>query len=202
MKRSKGRGFTLVELMVVLGLVSVMVAMVAPALNGMGAQSKLRTAAHTVAARLAAARFEAIASGRTVLVSRATDGLGLQVAAVPDLSGDSWGPSDTSATASGPDVSGVTEIQLDGMDLRIPSADNVQLQTPTGSDEVLAFRPTGYVRGDNYASNASTTEVNLSDDNWELPLRSTHPSAKNIQVTVVVTPLGLICVQEAGQTCP
>lgn len=59
-------GFTLLELMIVIGIVSVLGAMAVPTLGAMVARHRLQSAAHHLQADVALARHEAARRGRTV----------------------------------------------------------------------------------------------------------------------------------------
>ncbi len=68
------RGFTLLELIVVLTIISVLMAVTAPRLAGRSQASALRSAGHQLQTLAAAARARAVLSGRVVGVMLSADG--------------------------------------------------------------------------------------------------------------------------------
>lgn len=76
---NRARGFTLLELLVVLGLAAIILALVLPRLGGGLEGLRVRTAARQVAALLRSARVHAIAGGQTVAVTVDPRGGTLQV---------------------------------------------------------------------------------------------------------------------------
>ncbi|MEW5848443.1 MAG: prepilin-type N-terminal cleavage/methylation domain-containing protein [Myxococcota bacterium] len=194
-RRRAWAGFTLVEVVLVVALASVIAALFAPGMAGLADQTRLRTAAAGAAAAIHAARNLALTTGRCVMVSRNPDGQRLDVARLDSL--DCEGAT-TTATSSGPDLAGVNEVAVPALRYVLERKDNLTLEAPTGTDDVLVWRPTGWLRGDNHA------ESNVADDTWTMTLRSNSPNlnASTRSLNVVVTPVGLICVTQGAVTCP
>lgn len=74
MKRH-ARGFTLVELVTVVALLSILLAVAAPSFSGLVHENRARTAFHQLTASLALARVSAMRRGRPVTVCPTRDGL-------------------------------------------------------------------------------------------------------------------------------
>jgi general secretion pathway protein H len=70
------RGFTLIELVIVLGIAALVLAIALPMLSGTSARAQFKAAAHEIAAALRETRSRAIASGRsTALIVEVREGL-------------------------------------------------------------------------------------------------------------------------------
>ena len=83
-RRHRRAGFTVLELMVVLTIILLLGAIVAPSLVGYWANNRTKAGADTVTARLADARGAAISEGRAYRVCASADGR--QVRVCPDES--------------------------------------------------------------------------------------------------------------------
>lgn len=70
----KSYGFTLIELMIVLGVVGIFFSTAAPALNSLVEKNKIRSAISDVASLLKTARYEAVSSGSSTVFCASTDG--------------------------------------------------------------------------------------------------------------------------------
>jgi prepilin-type N-terminal cleavage/methylation domain-containing protein len=68
------RGFTLLELMIAVGIAAILATMAVPAFNSMLASTRANTAFTRISADLNFARSEAIKRNRRVLICRSTDG--------------------------------------------------------------------------------------------------------------------------------
>ncbi|MBP8275996.1 MAG: GspH/FimT family pseudopilin [Propionivibrio sp.] len=68
------RGFTLVELMVAIALLSILLGLAAPSFSDWIARTKIQSAANSISVALATARSEAVKRGRNVSVCVSTDG--------------------------------------------------------------------------------------------------------------------------------
>ena len=74
MRRSNSKGFTLLEMLIVLAILSVLATMAWPALRKQLDRSQLRSAAKKVRLELAAARHRAVATGRMIKFRYEVDG--------------------------------------------------------------------------------------------------------------------------------
>lgn len=72
--RARGRGFTLVELLVVLLVLSILMAVAAPSLSALRERMAALQAFHALTAGLAQARLAAVARGRPVTICPSADG--------------------------------------------------------------------------------------------------------------------------------
>jgi type IV fimbrial biogenesis protein FimT len=70
--RSRERGFTIVEAMIVVFIIAILSAIAAPAMNGMIRAQKVRSTAYDFFADLTFARSEAISRGRNVTITSAS----------------------------------------------------------------------------------------------------------------------------------
>ncbi len=73
---SHATGFTLIELMITLGIVAIVVTVGAPSLSGYVASQRVRTAVSDLAADIAFARAEAIKESRLAIMERIAGGTG------------------------------------------------------------------------------------------------------------------------------
>jgi prepilin-type N-terminal cleavage/methylation domain-containing protein len=164
------RGFSLVELMLVISLVGIIVALVAPELTKVGARSKLTLSAEHVAAFLEDVRRRAYNEGRCVR-ARVEAGTGNLV--VERLKhGDC-----------------VTYIATDWTELttmRIRQETGVSYTdaalTAPSADERIVFRPSGRLRGDN--------DKDVSDEEARITISL---KGTTDQAWVTVTATGRIC---------
>ena len=192
------------ELIIVVSLAGILTGIVAPSLRGLGADWVARSIAESVASHIAAVRAEAVANGRATILQRDPDGKGLQAAIVAQGASLTFSTGATTATAAGPTITSVTVTQLPRLTFRVPRSPTVTFGTPTGSDDELVFRPSGYVRGDNVYS-FSTPSADVTNDTWRLPMVVAHNAFPNGTKTweIIVNPVGLICVQQGtGLSCP
>ncbi|MEW5852214.1 MAG: prepilin-type N-terminal cleavage/methylation domain-containing protein [Myxococcota bacterium] len=202
--RARSRGFTLLELTIVMALVGIVVAFAVPSLSGGGKRSVLLSTAEEIGARIAGARELAIARNRCVLVHvHTTQKRNLEVAI---LKTDDTSTVDCEkAAAQGAQSIGINWdgaqtllSEVKELDLELPVAKHMEMSvTVSNSQPVLVFRPNGWVRGNNYGTSTSTS---ISDDDWTLTLTDkTLTQGKNVFVTV--KPWGLVCVNQNG-VCP
>ena len=68
--RAQARGFTLIELMIVLGIVATLIAVALPNMADFVAEQRVRTVASDVASEIAFARAKAVETSRRVYIQR------------------------------------------------------------------------------------------------------------------------------------
>lgn len=93
-------GYTLMELLAVIAILTALGGILIPTLNGLGGDSKVKAGADAVQARLSEARAAAIEQGRAYRVAVSEDGTRVRIA--PDDLGFAADPLDEEGTAAGP----------------------------------------------------------------------------------------------------
>ncbi|MEW5849649.1 MAG: prepilin-type N-terminal cleavage/methylation domain-containing protein [Myxococcota bacterium] len=205
---SRRRGYTLVELVLVVALVSVLAGLFAPGLANVGKESVLRARAEALAGVVASARMHAISHGTLVAVAPGNSGKRLAVVAF-DADETAY-EENVTFVASDPDgmnwatISDANEVYLKNISFDITDATfalEVDSSVPAAKS-VLVWRPNGWMRADNMGS-ATNPVATPSDDAWRINLsRSDLPAGQN-RIQITVNPIGLICVSEAlGASCP
>ncbi len=176
----QAKGFTLIELMITVAVLSVLIAVAVPQLSGMGTGHKLRGEANRVAGFLERARRLAYNRGRCVRVRKVSSHLEMDLRDHADCVTDTRMASDWSTV----------------IDTLYPEHGDLSYQlsalTQDGAGNKLVFRPNNRLRGDgdsDVADEAARVEVKASRDNRK-------------RYAVNVTATGQICLVAAGASLP
>jgi len=133
--RDRGKGFTLVEVIVIVAIVGMLIGIGIPALQRLIVRSKLEGAAKQTATMMLSARFQAIKRGETVLVQVDTESLDIIAFVDSDLSGSYEGANDTLLNAA---------ALTAGVEFAAPdSQDVIQGFETTGDVGTARFNPDG-----------------------------------------------------------
>lgn len=144
MTRNPRPGVTLLELVVVLALLLILAAVIVPSFSGMQGNSKQRTAADAVKARLADARARAIETGQAYRVAVSSDGTRIRMG--PDTANFS----DQAADNPPQFLSKSAENTLDTATVEVTTEEgNVPPAVDSGGwITVATFKPDGTCRED------------------------------------------------------
>jgi prepilin-type N-terminal cleavage/methylation domain-containing protein len=203
-RASKTRGFSLLEVMLVVSLVSILTAVFVPGLGPVGKKTALRATADAVADRIGAARELAMASGRCVVLSMHATG-NTRLLKAQRVTGYNCEGTIT-VGAGGVTMTGATlvDAKVGGapLDLEFSNTEGVTFKDAglSATSEALVFRPNGWSRGDNFGASA---ETQVTDDGWSIKLVGRGLPANGNSLTIAVSPVGLVCVkEEGGHACP
>lgn len=195
--RPRRRGFTLLELVIVMAVAGILVAVVAPSMTGVTNRESLIGEAYSLSAKISAAREAALQEGRCYAAKVVAGGKSFVVNRMPERN-----CTDTAPTVSGTVItmtsgSGGTGTNIPGLFHQLGTNQPKLTMAESGP---LVWLPNGYIRGDNIAGSG---EGAVSDDNYTLTLTDTRLPTALRTVRVVVTAMGLVCVNANGGTaCP
>ena len=152
MRRVRRRGFTILEILVVMAIILLLGAILLPAVAGLWGDNRTKASANMLQARLADARSYAISQGRPYQVLASSDGKQVQVAPdpaePPEQIGSETPPPDYGATSTFPTPVTITPIYTGG--------DSAPSSTMSGWTRLITFLPDGTCRED-------AMEVHLSE---------------------------------------
>jgi len=181
MRKGSGRGFTVVEMMMALLVLSVLLVLSAPAITGLIRDNRILTQAYSLRAAINGARSEALTQRNFVTLCRSNDGA--------SCSGD-W----QQGYIAFLDIDGdgaVDDPEDEIFITKVVAADRIDISYDSGdaTDPVanrLRFDSQGYARG-------FSGQFTLCDDRGAAKARG-----------VVVTPAGIVTALEPGDsvTCP
>lgn len=184
----KRQGFTLVELMVTLTVLSILLLAAAPSFSDYFEKARVRGAADQVTNLLARARAESVKSNLPVSVAVNADGDAWCVGAAQPAPPAAWALRDDSASSCNCLQAG--QCVVAGEVLRVGSAD-FGGQSPTVAVTGFAFSYTPKLGG--VSTNSAPGKSFLSGTNSSLAI--TSPNGR-YELRVVVTPLGqsYVCI--------
>lgn len=174
-----GAGFTLIEAMIVIGVLSVLIAVAVPQLSGMNKVHKLRGQANSVAGFVERGRRVAYNQGRCVRLRVDTDHLVMERRSHADCvtnsrMGSDWDLVDTLYPEEGSMSFAMTALTNDGQ------------------GNLMVFRPNNRLRGDGDSA--------VNDDAARVEVISNQDNRQRYAVNVTAT--GQVCLVKYGTSFP
>lgn len=148
----RSRGFTVIELLIVLAVTSILLAIAIPGFQNVIRSSLLASGADDFAASLSLARSKAIMARRDVRMCPSTNGTGCAA------SGTSW----TAGWIMFQDIDGnESPSASELLQVRAAMDSRISLTTPGDFSDVIGFGPTGVVFGDSGKGAVAMGQFNL-----------------------------------------
>ena len=152
------RGFTMIELMIVVAVIAVAVALAAPSFRGLLAKKRIEGVASELATDLQYARSEAVSRNATV---RVTFGTGCYLlTAQPDGSS----PASTCSQTSGPTL-GAGAVNIKHVQLQSGATASL---SPNASLTYIEFDPVRGIASFSTGSGSGSVNINSSIGSWQL----------------------------------